>query len=244
MPGRTDLSDCRDGKRIHEGTYWGAAAKKRTAAIEPEKKTANSFDAMLAPKSRSLRRENPPRLAAPGREPRANFERSRAEFMAVVPPSAEGTYRCSLVVIPKSPPGNPRLAALRRDSGGDQVGGFYGEAATSKGLGGVLCVQPNNLRTFGLGCRGSGIRRSGSGVEVGAKTQAARRPGVEEEGTSAVFGVRRRGWSDGIVTRPRRPSRRHSQLLRPSLSDGVRHGNRIQKTPDLDTASWSSELDT
>jgi hypothetical protein len=61
VPGRTDLSDCRDGKRIHEGTYWGAAAKKRTAAIEPEKKTANSFDAMLAPKDgRTLaKRKNP-----------------------------------------------------------------------------------------------------------------------------------------------------------------------------------------
>ncbi len=55
MPGPLDLSDCRDGKRIHEGTYWGAAAKKRTAAIEPEKKTVNSSEAMLAPKDeRSL----------------------------------------------------------------------------------------------------------------------------------------------------------------------------------------------
>jgi hypothetical protein len=46
VPDQTDLSDCRDGKRIHEGTYRDAAAKERTAAIEPEKKTVNNSKTM------------------------------------------------------------------------------------------------------------------------------------------------------------------------------------------------------
>jgi hypothetical protein len=54
VPGRTDLSDCRDGKRIHEGTYWGAAAKKRTAAIEPEKEDREQLRSNVGTERRTI----------------------------------------------------------------------------------------------------------------------------------------------------------------------------------------------
>jgi hypothetical protein len=37
VSGRIGLSDCRNGRRIHEGMCWGAAAVKRTAR-QPRKK--------------------------------------------------------------------------------------------------------------------------------------------------------------------------------------------------------------
>ena len=83
MPGPLDLSDCRDGKRIHEGTDWGAAAKKRTAAIEPEKKTVNSSEAMLAPKDErplAKRNDQPQKTEAS-----ASARRLREKFQEVTP---------------------------------------------------------------------------------------------------------------------------------------------------------------
>ena len=37
VSGRNGLHDCRNGRRIHEGMCWGAAAKKRTAR-QPRKR--------------------------------------------------------------------------------------------------------------------------------------------------------------------------------------------------------------
>ena len=52
-------------------------------------------------------------------------QRSRAGFMAVVPPSAEGTYRCSLGVISESQTESPPGALPReRDSKEIRSAGF------------------------------------------------------------------------------------------------------------------------
>ena len=115
---------------------------------------------------------------------------------------------------------SPRLAAPGRDSGGGQVGGFHGEAGgwrfLSTGLGAVSCVQPNNLRTSGLGVSGFGgleirtVRRvaTPAGSRHGLNPIAFRRRG-ETFVALVAFGVPGREQSKSRCGSPKKPKKSH-----------------------------------
>ena len=42
VPGRNDLHDCRNGRRIHEGMCWGAAAREKNGATTSKTKTVTT----------------------------------------------------------------------------------------------------------------------------------------------------------------------------------------------------------